>query len=371
MYLKNSVKAQSPGRINIIGEHTDYNDGFVLPAAIDKKITVEVSRNNSRFSGRLFAKNLNKSHVFNLNNLKPVAEGWPNYILGVVDQFQKAGAKLSGFDLSFGGDIPMGSGLSSSAALECSVAFALNELFHLNYNKIQIIKFCQMAEHEFAGTKCGIMDQFASVMGKKDQVFLLDCRTLEYKYFPFDLGQYQIVLLNSNVSHSLADSEYNTRRAACEEGVFILKKHIFNIKNLRDVSLEQLIRHKDKFTEKIYKRCYHVLSENERVLSATEAMTGKQFQTLGQLLNASHRSLSEDYEVSCKELDYIQQKSIELPYVLGSRMMGGGFGGCTISIVEKNKAEEFIDLIYSNYKKDLGLELSPVRVSIEDGAMVF
>ncbi|MCB0649953.1 MAG: galactokinase [Saprospiraceae bacterium] len=364
---KDSITVQSPGRINIIGEHTDYNDGFVFPAAVDKMVKVHMKRNGSEQTANIKADNFNETHTMDLHRFSPIAPGWQNYVMGVISELQKLGANIKGFDASFSGDVPLGGGMSSSAALECSFALALNELFDLGLSKDQMIKASQMAEHHFVGTKCGIMDQFASMMGKKDQVILLDCRTLEYQYFPLELGEYQLLLLNTNVSHSLASSEYNTRSAECETGVAHLKKIYPGIKNLRDISLQQLEDNKSALEEIIFRRCHHVVSENERVLRAAEAMQQGDHKLLGELIYQSHFSLQHDYEVSCPELDFLVKQTLDKDYVLGSRMMGGGFGGCTISILRKDKLDSFTQWIAKSYHDKFGIEVTPISVSIGDG----
>ncbi len=364
---RHSVAVQSPGRINLIGEHTDYNDGYVLPAAIDKKTVMQLKRNGTAHQATVVASNLNESFSFDLQNFSPLPGGWQNYIMGVVHELQKLNADIHGFDAEFEGDIPIGGGMSSSAALECSLAFALNEMFDLGFDKWQLIKASQMAEHNFVGIKCGIMDQFASMMGKKDQVMLLDCRSLEYSYFPLELGAYQILLLNTNVSHSLASSEYNTRRSECEEGVALLKKENPVISSLRDVSLEQLVSHRDRMPKRIFRRIHHVVSENKRVLEATNALLGNNPDVLGKLVYQSHFSLQNDYEVSSPELDFLVQQTIDKDYILGSRMMGGGFGGCTINIIEKGRVAEFVDKVSVTYRNQFGFHPTPYSVSIENG----
>lgn len=358
---------QSPGRINIIGEHTDYNDGFVLPAAIDKKITVAMRRNGTTNMANVTDTKQQKVFLFDLQNFAPREQGWHNYVMGVVHELQQLGAEIGGFDAEFEGDVPIGGGMSSSAALECSFAVALNELFNLGFDKWQLIKASQMAEHNFVGIKCGIMDQVASVMGKKDHVMLLDCRSLEFQYFPFELGDYQLLLLNSNVSHSLASSAYNTRRAECEEGVAILQKTSPGIVSLRDVTMEQLVACMGKMPETIFRRSHHVISENKRVLDATQAILAGDFKALGALVYQSHFSLQNDYKVSCPELDFLVEQTLGKDYVLGSRMMGGGFGGCTINILEKRRVAEFVELVSEEYRKRLGVDLTPIEVSIGDG----
>ncbi|MCC6410999.1 MAG: galactokinase [Saprospiraceae bacterium] len=365
-----AVTAQAPGRINIIGEHTDYNDGFVLPAAIEHKMTVQIHRNGTPSTVNLTDLKEQQSFSFNLLDFSPMEESWQNYVMGVVSELQKLGGDIKGFDAEFESDVPIGSGMSSSAAMECSFAIALNALFELGFDKLQIIKASQLAEHNFVGNKCGIMDQFASVMGKKDHVILLDCRSLEFQYFPLELGDYQLLLLNTNVSHALASSEYNTRRSECEQGVSVLKKEYPNIKNLRDVTIEQVVAQKAHLPEPIFRRCRHVVNENQRVLNATEALLAGNFKTLGELMYQSHFSLQNDYEVSCPELDFIVQHTIGKDEVLGSRMMGGGFGGCTINLVEKGRVAEFVKQVSKSYRDRFGIDLTPIEVGIGDGAKV-
>jgi galactokinase len=365
--MKKSITVQSPGRINIIGEHTDYNDGFVLPAAIDKKTIMHLAINDTPDEVGATAKNFDDHYTFNLNNYRPIEGGWQNYVMGVVHELQKMGAQFPGFNLSFEGDVPIGGGMSSSAALECSLAFAMNELFSLGFDKWQLIKASQMAEHNFVGIKCGIMDQFASMMGKKGQVMLLDCRSLAYSYFPFSLGNYQLVLLNTNVSHSLASSEYNTRRSECEEGTKIIQSHLDGIKNLRDVNLTWMIQNKELFPDKLYDRCFHVVSENQRVLDTTDALKAGEYRKVGKFMYASHHSLQYNYEVSCPELDFLVEICKDNPYVLGSRMMGGGFGGCTINVVHKDHSKAFIENAAKLYRQKFSIDITPYSVSIEDG----
>lgn len=365
-----AVTAQAPGRINLIGEHTDYNDGFVLPAAIDRKMTVRARRNGTSSTVHLTDRKQQQSFSFDLRDFSPLEKGWQNYVMGVVGELQKLGGAIGGFDAAFEGDVPVGSGMSSSAALECSFATALNELFGLGFSKRQLIGASQMAEHHFVGIKCGIMDQFASVMGKKDHVILLDCRGLEFQYFPLELGAYQLLLLNTNVSHALASSEYNTRRAECGEGVHVLQQEYPNIRNLRDVTLEQLVANKGKMPGHIFRRCHHVVSENRRVLDATKALLAGDFKTLGELMYQSHFSLQNDYEVSCPELDFLVQQTLGKEYIPGSRMMGGGFGGCTINIIEKSRVAEFGEQVSTIYRDRFSIDLTPIEVAISDGASV-
>lgn len=360
---------QSPGRVNIIGEHTDYNNGFVLPAAIDKGVYIAIAKRNDDelhlFSGEFLEKYQTTS-----TEVKPTDKGWPNYVLGVVDQLQKHGHKLGGFNLVVDGNVPIGAGLSSSAAVECATAFALNKLFGLRLGKMEIALQAQKAEHEFAGVMCGIMDQFASVFGKKDHVIRLDCQTLEYKYEELQLNGYKLVLLNTNVKHSLASSEYNTRRQQCEQGVAWVKEHTHDVNSLRDVSMHQLndfVKPKD---ELIYQRCKYVVEENIRLLDACDALEKGDIATLGEKMFETHFGLSKEYEVSCKELDFLVDYVKDNHAVLGARMMGGGFGGCTINIVQEKAIDDLINDIRRAYQQAMGLELSAYIAQIEDGSHI-
>jgi galactokinase len=359
---------RSPGRINIIGEHTDYNEGFVLPAAIDKEIVAAIAPNDTDGLCRLLAYDLSEAFEFELSDMEPDEMGWPNYLMGVVDQFMKNGYDVEGFDCVIGGNVPLGAGLSSSAALESVIAFALNELYDLGIEKIDLIKMAQLAEHTFAGVKCGIMDQFASVMGSKDHVFRLDCKTLEHEYYPLEMGDYQILLINSNVKHALASTEYNTRRQECEEGVGILQRYFPEIHSLRDVSLKMLKRHQQDFPEVVYRRCRFVVEENQRVLDSCDALQSGDLVKLGQLVYGSHKGLSADYEVSCRELDFLVEQTRNKEYILGARMMGGGFGGCTINIIRGDKIPEFLEGLAPLYEAEFGKQMTPIKVSIEEGS---
>lgn len=364
------IKVKSPGRINLIGEHTDYNDGFVLPAAIDKAMKVHLKLNSTAHIVNVYAIDLNERYTINLNHLEKINSGWQNYVIGVIHQLKVINPNIAGFDLSFGGTIPMGSGLSSSAALECSIAFAINELFDLKIKKEALINACQKAEHNFVGTKCGVMDQFASIMGKKDHVMLLDCMNMNYKYYKIDLGQYEILLLNTNVSHNLSESEYNLRRETCETALQIIKNTNPKVDSFRDLTLEQINDVREEIGEKGYRRSKHVLSENQRVLNATNALQNKNIVELGILMYQSHESLSNDFQVSCEELDFLVDQTKGLEYVLGSRMMGGGFGGCTINLIHKEFIDQFIDNISKSYSAKFGIALSPYLVSIENGTSI-
>ncbi len=365
-FNKNPLIVRSPGRINLIGEHTDYNEGYVMPAAIDKEIICAISTNyNSKC--KVIAYDLNESFEFDISKLDKSDKGWPNYILGVIEQFQNRGMEIKGFDCVFGGDIPLGAGLSSSAALECAFAYSFNMLYEHNLSNLEIVKLSQAAENEFVGVNCGIMDQFASVYGKVDQIFRLDCKTLEYEYFNFVLDDYRIVLCDTQVKHSLASSEYNTRRKECEEGVAILQKHYSNIHSLRDVTIGQLKKHESEMDPVIFKRCRYVVEESERVIDCCNLLKEGDLIGFGNNMFKTHDGLSQDYEVSCEELDFLAEKAKESNMVIGARMMGGGFGGCTINIVKIEYLDQFIKYMSDSYKNELNLDLKTYKVKIENG----
>ncbi len=365
-----TITAQAPGRINLIGEHTDYNEGFVLPAAIDKKTVFALQENGSEQLVNITALDVSERFSFELGSFQPLAHGWPNYVMGVVAELQKLGANMRGFDGQFHGNVPIGGGMSSSAALGCSLAVGLNELFGLGFDQWTLIKAAQMAEHNFANTKCGIMDQFASMMGKKDQVMLLDCRSLEFRYLPLDLGAYQLLLLNTQVAHSLAATAYNQRREECAQGVALLQQWFPEITSLRDVTPAMLQLDQDKMPLTIVRRCRHVVRENTRVLEAAASLVENDFQRLGTLMYQSHQSLQQDYEVSCPELDFLVQETLGKEFILGSRMMGGGFGGCTLNIITKSHAAQFVGETDEKYKKQFGINLSAYFIAIDAGATI-
>lgn len=363
------VHSSSPGRINLIGEHTDYNDGFVLPGAIDKKVSFSLGKNGHPDLCRVYSIDMDDSVEFSLTSLQKGVNGsWKNYLIGVAAELMVAGATLEGFDAVCTGDVPLGAGLSSSAALECALATGLNTLFDLGLSQMDLIHVSQMAEHHYAGVKCGIMDQFASVMGKQDQVFLLDCRSKSYEYFSLDLAGHQLLLLDSCVKHSLADTAYNERRSQCEEGAAILQQIYPEIVNLRDVTLAQLQHHREVLPDPVYRRCLHVIEENQRVHEACQAITDGDLPGLGTLLYQSHDSLSQGYEVSCPELDFLVDFTREKEEVLGARMMGGGFGGCTLQLVNSQEAESFIASISEAYQHHTGISLKAYPVHLGDGA---
>lgn len=363
------VVAHAPGRINIIGEHTDYNDGFVLPAAIAQHSVVAVSKREDRVVS-LYSVLFNESFEIHLDAISPQKHSWQNYILGVVDQLIKRNYKISGFNMVVDGDVPLGAGLSSSASVECATAVALNQTFGLNISKEEITKIAQMAEHTYAGVKCGIMDQFASVFGKENHVIKLDCRDLSYEYFPLELGNYALLLLNTNVKHSLASSAYNDRRQACEKAVSVIQEKYPDVKSLRDADfkmLDDLI--KNQYPE-IYPKVNYVVGEKFRVEKACDALKEGNLKEVGKLMLETHDGLSKDYEVSCKELDFLVDFVRPLPQVLGARVMGGGFGGCTINLVEKDFIEPLINEIKPAYEKSFHLPLTSILVNPSQGASV-
>ncbi|MGO1817302.1 MAG: galactokinase [Sphingobacterium sp.] len=358
--------AKSPGRINIIGEHTDYNEGFVLPTAIDKAVYVALGERDDE-EIHLYAEDFQESFQTTISAVAPTDRGWPNYILGVVHQIKERNLKINGFNLYIDGDIPVGAGLSSSAAVECAAGFGLNDLFGLGLDRISIAKIGQLAEHTYAGVKCGIMDQFASVLSQADHVIRLDCRDLSYDYVPLELGDYELVLLNTNVKHSLASSAYNDRRHACEQAVKWVQEQHEQVNSLRDVTLEMLERWVQSKDVSIYRKARFVIEENQRLDKACQALIDGDIPELGRQMYLAHQGLSEEYEVSCPELDFLVEGAKSSAEVLGARMMGGGFGGCTINIVKKGYGEELVQRLAPAYKERFGLELTPIFVETGGG----
>lgn len=359
---------RSPGRINLLGEHTDYNEGFVLPAAIDKAVYVAVEKNETDYI-KLFSVDFDEMIEIRLSEMKPIPGHWATYILGVVAQLQKRGFELNGFEMSVYGDVPLGAGLSSSAAIECASAFALNELFGFGIERMELAKISQLAEHEYAGVMCGIMDQFASLFGKNGHVIKLDCRSLDYEYIPFNPEGYQVILFDSKVKHSLASTEYNVRRNECEVGVNIIKKKYPGIKNLRDVTIEMIDECLDKYTT-VYHRCKYVVEENERLQKGCKDLVRGDLLSFGKRMFATHEGLRHQYDVSCKELDILVDTVKKIPGVIGARMMGGGFGGCTINLIKEEFAEEVISQVQENYQQATGRETSHYIVKINDGTSI-
>ena len=357
---------RSPGRVNLIGEHTDYNMGFVLPASISKAIYLAIQKREDQ-EIHLVSFDYDDRYQGSLQNLVPSGQLWPDYILGVVEQIQKTGAKLGGFNLVFGGDIPVGAGLSSSAALECATGFALNELFNCGFSKIEIVKMGQSAENQFVGVNCGIMDQFASVFGQEKKLIRLDCQSLEHTYIPFNDADIDIVLFNSGVKHSLASSAYNDRRAQCEKGVALIQLHYPEVNSLRDATEEMLLKYVKPVDEETYKRCHYVVSEIQRLLDGCIDLENDNMETFGKRMFETHAGLRDLYEVSCPELDHLVNLVSNNPNVLGARMMGGGFGGCTINLVKKEGVEALISEVTAGYKKLTGMDVQAYIAQIGDG----
>lgn len=359
---------RAPGRINLIGEHTDYNNGFVLPAAVAHATYFAIGKSTDSAVCRFISLDMDEEYEVALADIKPLGEGaWQNYIMGVIAELQKRNHTVQGFNLVFSGDVPRGSGMSSSAALECGVCFGLNELFGFGLERVEMAKIAQKAEHNYAGVMCGIMDQFASLMGKPDEALLLDCESLEFRHFPISLKDYTLVLCNSNVSHSLASSEYNVRRQQCEEGVAIVNEKLARVDSLRDVTLEQLDACKEEMSEVVYRRCKYVLEENKRVETMTKAMENGDLEAIGGILKKAQQGMRAEYEISCPEIDFMADFANERTDVLGARMMGGGFGGCTINLVKTESEQAFITALNDAYQQKFDKSITPISVKISDG----
>jgi galactokinase len=366
LFAEEPALVRSPGRVNLIGEHTDYNNGFVLPAAINKAVYMAMSRRDDG-EMHLVAADLDQRYLGKVKQLSPSPLHWPDYILGVVSQLQAHGRVIEGFNCVFGGDIPIGAGLSSSAALECATIYALNTLFELDLDALTMVRLAQKAENEFVGVKCGIMDQFASVFGRKDSVIRLDCRSLEYAYVPFRAEGIRIVLFDTGVKHSLASSEYNNRRQQCEAGIRLVQVHHPEVLSLRDISPGMLERYVAPADLLIYRRCSYVVGENARLLAACEDLEKGDLDAFGERMFTTHEGLSRDYEVSCPELDFLVEQVREEPAVLGARMMGGGFGGCTINLVREEAIDELTQRTAAAYKRNMNKELRMYKGQIESG----
>ncbi len=365
MISDTGIIVRSPGRINLIGEHTDYNDGFVLPAAIDKAVYVTATKEDSR-KVSLYSFDYDESIEIALAGILPIPGHWATYVLGVVAELKKRNYPVTGFAMSLQGDIPIGAGLSSSAAIECATAFALNELFGFGIDRRELGVIAQQAEHSFAGVQCGIMDQFASLMGKKDNVMRLDCRSLEFEYFPLALGGYKIVLFDSQVKHELVSSAYNQRRHECELGVQLLQEQYPEVKSLRDATIPMVDGAIDR-AHIVYRRCKYVVEENARVIDGCKDLQEGNPEAFGKKMFTSHKGLSEDYDVSCPELDLLVMTAKACEGVVGSRMMGGGFGGCTINIIKEEMIDSVIQQVSKGYKNEMQRELKTYIVKIEDG----
>jgi galactokinase len=370
LYQGEPVVVRSPGRVNLIGEHTDYNSGFVLPAAIDKEIIFALAPNGGN-TCRLHTVDLDDQLEVPLDQIQPSEKGWANYLLGVVDQLQQRGYAVQGFDCVYGGNIPIGAGLSSSAAVECGMAYGLNHIFGFGLETLELARIAQKAEHTYAGVLCGIMDQFANLFGRSEHVVRLDCRSLDYAYYPFAMADYRIVLCDTQVKHSLASSAYNTRRQECEAGVALLQQHYPEVQSLRDVTIELLAEHKHEFEPVVYQRCSYVVEENLRVQLACLDLEEGDLRSFGEKMYASHSGLQHQYDVSCPELDFLVELAKKEEAVIGARMMGGGFGGCTINLVALPEVEPFINQMKQAYRQQFGVDLKAYVTEIVGGTSLF
>ena len=352
----------SAGRINLIGEHTDYNGGFVFPGAIDKVIMADI-RPNGTDKVRVFSIDIDDYAEFGLREEDAPSQSWARYVFGICREIIKRGGKVEGFDAVFAGNVPLGAGLSSSAALESCFAFALNDLFNENtIDKFELAKIGQSTEHNYCGVNCGIMDQFASVFGREGNLMRLDCRSMEYEYFPFHPEDYLLVLVDSRVKHELKDSPYNKRRESCER---VAKR--LGLETLRDATMQMLKEIRTDITAEDYFRAKFVIEEKDRVLAVCDALNAGDYETVGKKMYETHRGLSDDYEVSCEELDFLNDIARECG-VTGSRIMGGGFGGCTINLVKKDLHDAFVDKAVKEFEAKYGHKPMIYDVVISDGA---
>ena len=359
---------RAPGRINLIGEHTDYNEGYVLPVAIDRKITYIASvRQDGRIA--LFSKNFNEKEEFSLKEIPSKKGNWGDYARGPLKIFLDKGFLVKGMNVFIEGDVPLASGLSSSAAMEVGMSVLLKNINNLDIVPLDIIKMSQKAENEFVGVSCGIMDQFASCLCKKNSALFLDCRDLEYKNISFDAGDAKLIVCNTKVKRELKDTAFNKRRQECSEAVNILGRYIPSIKSLRDVSINDFQKYQEKLVGDTAKRCLHVLNENQRVLDAVKFIQNSEIEKFAQLLFESHKSLRDLYEVSCPELDAMVEISLNEKGVLGARMTGGGFGGCAIALVKKENVAGFCRSVFDKYKNKTNIDPEIYPVEISDGAM--
>lgn len=358
---------RAPGRINLIGEHTDYNGGFVLPAAVDQAVYLAIGK-TGHSQGEWLAPQINSSIIIDFKGIRPSKTEWANYLLGVITQFHKKGLVVPAFNAVLISDIPIGGGMSSSAAITSATATVINNLGGFSIDKMQLAKFCQAAEHEYAGVNCGIMDMFASLFGKKDHVIRLDCRNLEYAYFPLKFPGYSLVLFDTGIKHSLAAGEYNLRRQYCEEGITILSKYHPDIKLLRDVPPDLLKEHKSELSETVYDCCLYIIDEIKRTQEACQDLQNAKVIAFGQKMYTTHDGLSRLYKVSCPELDFLVDAVKDNKQVAGARMMGGGFGGCTINLVAAEAVEGLFNQLEKEYKSNTGLQLKMYLVKAGDGA---
>lgn len=357
----------SPGRINLIGEHTDYNGGFVFPGAVDKGIIAEIIPNDTTVV-KLYSIDLRNNSEFELDSVDGPRAMWARYIYGICREFIDRGVDVKGFDAVFSGDVPLGAGMSSSAAIESCFAFALNDMFGYNMiEKFELAKIGQATEHKYIGVNCGIMDQFASVFGKKGHLIRLDCRSLEYEYFPFNPQGYKLVLLNSCVKHELASSAYNDCRRSCENVVSKIAAKHPGVETLRDADWKMLDEVKNEVSQEDYNCAKYVIGEKDRVLAVCDALKAGDYETVGKKMYETHNGLSNDYKVSCPELDYLNDIAKECG-VTGSRVMGGGFGGCTINLVKDELYDEFVKAAKAKYKSRYNKEPLVYDVVVGDGS---
>jgi galactokinase len=368
-YHDQPLIVRSPGRVNLIGEHTDYNLGYVLPGAIDKAMYLALGRRSDTHVC-LHAIDLHDCFEFAIDDLNHAPTPWANYLIGVVAQMTAAGHTLTGFNCVFGGDIPIGAGLSSSAAIEAGLAFGLNQLFDLNIDPLSLVKMAQKAENEFVGVQCGIMDQYINIFGREGNLLKIDCRSLEYEYVPFHFDDISIVLFNTNVSHSLASSEYNQRRRECGEGVAVIRRRYPEVRSLRDVTPGMLAACRAAIDPIVYQRCTYVVDEYERLLDACDALMHDDVKRFGQAMFRTHHGLSQEYGVSCPELDYLVELVEGTPEVFGARMMGGGFGGCTINLVSSAHVARVSDTVARQYEQKFGRAPATYITSIAPGTQV-
>jgi galactokinase len=364
-YAKEPHLYYSPGRINFIGEHVDYNDGFVMPAAINKGIYYALALNNTD-TINFYSVDFDQNLSVKISEVKKM-NGWKNYVLSVVNEFLLKDLQLKGFDCVFHGNIANGAGISSSAAVEGGLAFGINELFGFGFSRKELALLCQRAEHNFPGVMCGIMDQYANMMGKKDHVILLDCRNIEHEYLPLQLTGYQVVLINTKVHHNLASSAYNERRKQCEAGLAIMKEEL-HINSFRDIkNPAELLPLKDKMGEEVYMRCLYVVEEILRTQKAAVLLKENNLTEFGKLMFETHEGLSNLYQVSCKELDFLVGEARANKNVIGARLMGGGFGGCTINIIKEGSVNDFLSKTVIAYQKKFHSDPDIIEVEIVNG----
>jgi galactokinase len=368
-FASTPLVAFAPGRINLIGEHTDYQEGFVFPAAVTQGIWVGIQTNELTVC-RLYSMDFSQEFSFELDFISPKNGHWATYVMGMCALMKQSGYEVRGFDMVIGGTIPVGSGLSSSAALSVAIGTALSSLFDFQIPKKNIVLYAQKSEHLYAGVKCGIMDPYASAFGAKEKALLLDCRTTTHQEIPVQLGDFSLMLVNTKVKHTLADTAYNKRREACEESVRILQGEFPDIKTLRDISVSDLGKVEKLLPAALFPKAKHVIAECDRVHQAASALQAGELVSFGLLLNDTHQSLSKDFEVSCPELDFLAEKAQALDFVLGARMMGGGFGGCTINLVKTSELEAFQSALKSPYEEAFQKSPEFILVEIGDGARV-